>query len=148
MQSIFGIEDRHIVTMDMSTTNALQNDTVGTLYKPAYYLVVDTEEQKIVLSVRGSTSAADWLTDLDAEADAESFDIDGDTKIDGYVHPGIYLAASELKKRVDERLIETARKYEDYQVIITGHSLGAGIIIVAPYRSIAHFEYIVHSTTL
>lgn len=90
VKNTFGIEDEDIVmmqSMGTSTKQVVHNDVQGTLYEPAFYLIVDAKEEKIVLAVRGSTSLNDIFTDLDAHADNQTLHIDGDT-IEGYVHPG------------------------------------------------------------
>ena len=99
----------------------------GIVYEPIYYLMVDKHEKKIVLSVRGTTSVADIVTDLDGTAEPVSRNIDEGTIIEGRVHAGMKIAAQDLKKQVHDQLIAKCQQFKDYQVIITGHSLGAGI---------------------
>ena len=95
-------------------------------YEPTYYLMVDKHEKKIVLSIRGTATLAHIVTILDSTAEQKPWKIDNDTTIQGRVHPGMMRAAQDLKKKVNDQLIEKCREFKDYQVIFTGHSLGAG----------------------
>eukprot|EP00485_Elphidium_margaritaceum_P009237 CAMPEP_0202692174 /NCGR_PEP_ID=MMETSP1385-20130828/6622_1 /ASSEMBLY_ACC=CAM_ASM_000861 /TAXON_ID=933848 /ORGANISM="Elphidium margaritaceum" /LENGTH=388 /DNA_ID=CAMNT_0049347661 /DNA_START=90 /DNA_END=1252 /DNA_ORIENTATION=- len=99
------------------------------VYKPPFYLIRDDEEHRFVLSVRGSTTLTDWLTDFSAES--ASFDVQDDkgTNVKGKAHQGMLKSAEFIYRLVIHKLrAKFANKtYESYRLIITGHSLGAGV---------------------
>ena len=117
LKSRFHIQPQDLV-MDNISNNLL---TPNKLHEPAFYLAVDRTRSRIVLSIRGTVSLSDALTDVDAIAEEHSaYDIDG------YVHPGILCSAKSVFNKVNDRLVSLCNKFKDFQVIITGHSLGAG----------------------
>lgn len=91
-------------------------------HEPAYYLAVDHQRQKIVLSIRGSSSIGDVITDVNAKC--KRYECFGTT---GYVHEGILEAAQFVHKSATDSLVTACQQYMEYQVVITGHSLGAAV---------------------
>eukprot|EP01083_Nonionella_stella_P246731 856236_1 len=109
------------------------------VYKPSFYLIRDDRQRRYVLCIRGSTSVTDWITDASAYSD--EFTVQG---VKGKAHAGILKSAEYVYYSV----IHTLRQLygprpprqsqndeenkhdpadEDYDFIITGHSLGAGV---------------------
>ncbi|XP_062516675.1 diacylglycerol lipase-alpha-like [Corticium candelabrum] len=103
----------------------------NTVYKPPYFVAVDRERQAIVVSIRGTMSISDALTDITADP----VQLPGSSQ-PLHAHGGIYKAASFVKRRLDEgdtsplqKAFEHAKRVDphvEYNVVITGHSLGAG----------------------
>ena len=79
-----------------------------------------------MIAIRGSISLRDIFTDL--TAGAEKFVADG-IPPDSMAHKGMMAGAKYLKRRLDEvSVLERAfAMYPQYDLIITGHSLGAGV---------------------
>ena len=90
--------------------------------EPGYYLMVDHNTKRIVLSIRSSQSFGDVITDLNANPCAFTVD-----NINGKVHEGMLQSAYSLKDAITEPLLQTCALHEDYKMVITGHSLGGGV---------------------
>jgi sn1-specific diacylglycerol lipase len=104
-------------------------------YEPPYFVAVDKEKQSIIISIRGTMSVSDALTDL--TANPEEF---GDASEPLHAHGGIYKAALYVKSQLEQSneegqpgLLHRAFNYakdkdptREYRLVITGHSLGAG----------------------
>lgn len=109
---------------------------------PRHVVFFDHLTRSIVVSIRGTGSVSDVLTDLHIDA-TPMYDQEKDSVFDKFVdqltgqngsktyaHSGIKHSATALKDPIIEAL-NTARdsrggKYRDYSVVFTGHSLGAG----------------------
>ncbi|XP_035709035.1 sn1-specific diacylglycerol lipase alpha isoform X3 [Folsomia candida] len=95
-----------------------------------FFVVVDYEKQAIVVSIRGTLSLKDLMTDLNAEAEPLPLH---PVKEDWLGHKGMVQAAAYLKsKLIGENILERAfemcqaRSNEIFNVVIVGHSLGGG----------------------
>lgn len=114
-----------------------------------YLLCVDHEKQSVIISIRGTMSIADMFTDLRAECSPLSKDLPEDIQMDAslYGHKGMVHAAryvylclhglpvdkNDEKKDRNERkniLKMTLDEYQDYSIVVTGHSLGAGTAVI------------------
>eukprot|EP00324_Dicrateria_rotunda_P004107 CAMPEP_0206161132 /NCGR_PEP_ID=MMETSP1474-20131121/7393_1 /ASSEMBLY_ACC=CAM_ASM_001110 /TAXON_ID=97495 /ORGANISM="Imantonia sp., Strain RCC918" /LENGTH=908 /DNA_ID=CAMNT_0053562861 /DNA_START=30 /DNA_END=2756 /DNA_ORIENTATION=+ len=95
------------------------NWDVETLGKsPAYYISVDHDQKKIVVSLRGTKVKQDILIDLAAQF----------TKWrGGFVHFGFLAALKELEPQISPVVSSLKDKYENYDVVCTGHSMGAAV---------------------
>lgn len=97
-----------------------------------YGIVIDSERKRIVVAIRGTLSLEDAVKDLmihpiDLE---EVGDISGFEGRQRYAHAGMLESALWVAKDIKEtevldRLLKID-EYTDYQLLITGHSLGAG----------------------
>ena len=92
-----------------------QSIAINGPHQPAFYLVLDHKQNKIVLSIRGSASIGDFITESLWDYTKWS-----DAGITGYVHEGWLGGAQYIHKSVTNTLINTR------ELMITGHSLGAG----------------------
>lgn len=95
-----------------------------------FFVAVDYDKRKIVVSVRGTLSMKDILTDLNAEGETLPLN---PPKEDWLGHKGMVQAAQYiLDKLKSENIIERAlnhnveRGTKEFQLVIVGHSLGAG----------------------
>ena len=95
-----------------------------------FMVAVDHKFSSIVISIRGSGSIPDLLTDLSATPTvmADVFKT-GNLDRKFLAHGGMIQAAYYIyKKLVDENILHMAFiRCNDYKIIVTGHSLGAGI---------------------
>ena len=119
----------------------LEND----LYQAPFMVCLDHASRSVVVSVRGSLSLHDALTDLTAAAHH--------IKLPGWprfrVHKGMYQTASWiLEKITDEDVLAQAfRRVPQYDLVFVGHSLGAGcacllsIILKEQYPNLRCFCY-------
>ena len=133
LKSCLNISDKDIIidncSFDIAKLN-LWNKT----HQPSFYLIVDHNVQKIVLSIRGTASIPDIMTDLNAnpkvitQSNNKWFN---NVQIEGkdgfFVHEGMLESAEWVRDKVHSKLLATCNKYKDYQVIICGHSMGSGV---------------------
>eukprot|EP00698_Gefionella_okellyi_P018810 TRINITY_DN5682_c0_g1_i2.p1 TRINITY_DN5682_c0_g1~~TRINITY_DN5682_c0_g1_i2.p1 ORF type:complete len:354 (+),score=62.88 TRINITY_DN5682_c0_g1_i2:746-1807(+) len=85
---------------------------------PAYFIALDHERQSVVLAVRGTMSLTDTLTDVCASIGPF---------LDGYGHVGIVHGAEALVEDTQPIIDKAMIDFPTYQLIITGHSLGAAV---------------------
>eukprot|EP01006_Ploeotia_vitrea_P028415 TRINITY_DN61115_c0_g1_i1.p1 TRINITY_DN61115_c0_g1~~TRINITY_DN61115_c0_g1_i1.p1 ORF type:complete len:824 (+),score=375.68 TRINITY_DN61115_c0_g1_i1:14-2485(+) len=89
-----------------------------------YYVAHDRVRKALVIAIRGTMSLEDALTDLDAGVTA----LDDDGYAGHHTHAGILRAVRELRADLKRRrILETFfEQHPGHQLVITGHSLGAG----------------------
>ncbi len=113
--------------------------------RPAYYIARDTKRKAIVLSIRGSLSPRDILTDLICSC--ENFLVEDDLEIGGIfdvvsnatkppplivgrAHRGMVDAARSIAGMTGKIISDELDANPDYSLIIVGHSLGGGVAAV------------------
>eukprot|EP00760_Papus_ankaliazontas_P000947 PhM_4_TR10327/c0_g1_i1/m.20028/K13806/DAGL; sn1-specific diacylglycerol lipase len=99
-----------------------------------YFIAVDGARKTIVVSVRGTLSIDDALTDI--WADKVPFHAAGLPS--GFVHKGMYESARRIELDINNKghLRNTLQKHPSYTLVMTGHSLGGGVasILAAMWR--------------
>ncbi|XP_071942298.1 diacylglycerol lipase-alpha-like isoform X2 [Antedon mediterranea] len=108
------------------------NDTV---LETPFFIAIDHEKRSVVISIRGTLSMQDCLTDC--HASSTSIPVEGSTE-NFQAHKGMVEAALYIKKRLNEDLLLTnafmreTNRYstQNYQLVLVGHSLGAGTATV------------------
>ncbi|PAV71562.1 hypothetical protein WR25_20518 [Diploscapter pachys] len=128
---LLGAEDKNIDLFFVSFRNRL--------YEVPFVVLADHESKSIVITIRGSCSPVDLITDLCLNDEILSVDVDADpilrqdTSLDGNgeirVHRGMLRSARYV--------YDTLRKHNvlddmyvlnpTYDLVICGHSLGAGV---------------------
>ncbi|XP_005998437.1 diacylglycerol lipase-beta [Latimeria chalumnae] len=95
------------------------------IYEIPFYVALVHKKETVLVSVRGTLSLKDVLTDL--SADCEKLTIDGVPE-GSFAHKGIIQAASYIyRKLVNDGILNQAFSIApEYKLVITGHSLGAG----------------------
>ncbi|XP_065081564.1 diacylglycerol lipase-alpha isoform X2 [Ochlerotatus camptorhynchus] len=95
-----------------------------------FFVAVDYNYSKIVVSIRGTLSMKDVLTDLNAEGDCLPLT---PPREDWIGHKGMVQAAIYIKNKLEEEnLIQRAQAHnpargtQDFGLVLVGHSLGAG----------------------
>lgn len=137
MDEVFELADLAYKTNSMELRQCLQsyNFTALVRYEDsnlpgtvAHYMALDPHRKLAVLSIRGSTTFADLLTDLCMRAVPYQlvgpFVEGGPTTV--WAHDGISLATRRLANEF-EYLVEELLFPSGYKLIITGHSLGASV---------------------
>lgn len=98
--------------------NIEPGDTTG-------FLAADHERKELVLAVRGSQSKSNWNTNkkftlTDWKGVCEECE----------VHRGFLEAYEAVKAQVIAALVKATGKYPEYQLVVTGHSLGGAMATV------------------
>ncbi|KAK9476064.1 Alpha/Beta hydrolase protein [Lipomyces japonicus] len=110
------------------TETAFKESTTG-------FIAVDhsLESPRILVVFRGTNSRSDWLVDLDTYQDpyvanASLYEVPECESC--RVHRGFLRSFYATQKYVDPVLANLTASYPDYEVVITGHSLGGAIAIL------------------
>ncbi|XP_037938608.1 diacylglycerol lipase-alpha isoform X2 [Teleopsis dalmanni] len=116
-----------------------------------FFVAIDYTRKKIVVSIRGTLSMKDILTDLNAEGEVLPLSPPRD---DWLGHKGMVQTAIYIRNKLrDENLIEKAlnldqnRNTHTFGLVLVGHSLGAGtaailaILMKPDYPSLQCFSY-------
>ncbi|XP_070515541.1 diacylglycerol lipase-alpha isoform X1 [Cardiocondyla obscurior] len=95
-----------------------------------FFVALDYTKRKIVISIRGTLSMKDVLTDLNAEGEVLPL---SPPREDWYGHKGMVQAAEYIRKKLQEediiacaRAKNSSRGTHQFGLILVGHSLGAG----------------------
>lgn len=88
---------------------------------PRHFVSFDHSRQVVVVSIRGTNSISDIITDLICGNEAFA---------GGYAHAGMKSAAETLCICLIPVLRDAFSRYPRYSLVITGHSLGAGVAIL------------------
>lgn len=115
------------------------NERVGDLIATPYCILVDTEAKEVILSVRGSASLEDLVTDLQLSPVSmeDVGQVCGFNGSEFYAHRGILTRAKWIVNDIKEKGVlrkllllpngndEECYPLSDYNFVLTGHSLGA-----------------------
>jgi hypothetical protein len=89
------------------------------------FVSTDTTNKVIVVAFRGSRSIENWIANLDFAMEAVSF-------CSGCrVHSGFLESWREVQKGVVIAVRAAQAKYPDFNVVVTGHSLGGAVATIA-----------------
>ena len=100
----------------------------------SHYVAICKERKMALIGVRGTSGFEEMLTDLCGSSECHeldgTFSEGGPTKI--WCHDGILAASRRLADDLDH-LVEELFIPNDYQILLTGHSLGAGAAALAGF---------------
>jgi len=111
-----GVPPDNIVVLDVDYSPETNHDHLR------HFVAVDHASQKVVLSIRGTFSLSEIMVDITAYSRPCPFG--------GEAHAEIYNMAEKIWAASGEKIVDLLRKYEGYELIVTGHSLGAGCACV------------------
>ncbi|RXG70254.1 Sn1-specific diacylglycerol lipase alpha, partial [Armadillidium vulgare] len=118
------------VLIQSDNTNANRNirNAVSNFQTP-FFVAIDDETKNVVVSIRGTLSLYDTITDLNAQSTLLVYD---GLPSGCRAHKGMVNVAQFVKRKLDEtNAIEEAMLRRDgYGLVITGHSLGAGAAVI------------------
>ncbi|XP_011260986.1 sn1-specific diacylglycerol lipase alpha isoform X6 [Camponotus floridanus] len=116
-----------------------------------FFVALDYTKRKIVVSIRGTISMKDVLTDLNAEGEVLPL---SPPREDWFGHKGMVQAAEYIRKKLQEediiaraRAKDPSRGTHQFGLTLVGHSLGAGtaailaILLKQDYPDLACFSF-------
>ena len=124
-----------VATVKATLTDLDEDDIVYMSFKNValvtpFMVIIDRKMGSIVVSIRGSGSVPDLLTNLTAKPKVmDDFFKQGKLDRKFLAHGGMIQAALYIyNKLVNENILDKAfTRCEGYRIVVTGHSLGAGI---------------------
>mmetsp|Transcript_18178 Transcript_18178/g.22423 ORF Transcript_18178/g.22423 Transcript_18178/m.22423 type:complete len:550 (+) Transcript_18178:108-1757(+) len=124
--------DEHAIEalVGVPKTDLLRLVTKSEIYIPGHYVAIDRISKKVVVAIRGTMRAQDVLVDLVCEQTEFESIYDGDEIRKGKAHKGFLTAAQRLAGELHILVAEALRENPGYELVITGHSLGAGVATI------------------
>ncbi|XP_077144058.1 diacylglycerol lipase-alpha [Ranitomeya variabilis] len=142
---------RHFLDENMNMVDIVYTSCHDAVYETPFFVAVDHEKKKVVISIRGTLSPKDALTDL--TGDAERLPVEGHHGT-WLGHKGMVLSAEYIKKKLEQEMVlsqafgrDLGRGTKHYGLIVVGHSLGAGtaailsFLLRPQYPSLKCFAY-------
>lgn len=88
------------------------------VFKPNFFVILDRRYEAVILSIRGTMSMGDLITDLACEYVPWR---------GGVVHSGLLMASQWFLDHIGRQLLLFAREYGMPNIYLVGHSLGGAI---------------------
>ncbi|NXG08491.1 DGLA lipase, partial [Sakesphorus luctuosus] len=142
---------RHFLDENMTSVDIVYTSCHDAVYETPFYVAVDHDKKKVVISIRGTLSPKDALTDL--TGNAERLPVEGHHGT-WLGHKGMVLSAEYIKKKLEQEMVlsqafgrDLGRGTKHYGLIVVGHSLGAGtaailsFLLRPQYPSLKCFAY-------
>lgn len=120
--------------------DAKTEDRIVHVVKPAFAVVVHRERKLAVVTVRGTKSIEGFLADSNHEAGSivSIEDNDGDENAQNTCHSGMYAAARFVLDEMGLRsTLERLHNDAGLNVVLCGHSLGAGVCVMMAVHLVA-----------
>lgn len=108
--------------MGVSEDSILVYQRQSEVHRPAFVLLFNSSENEISLFIRGSSEAADIITDFLYEPDTEL----------GF-HSGMLQAARHIDSCVRDKIHKILGEVDAAKVVVGGHSLGGGVAALLAY---------------
>jgi len=134
-----GIRGTRVVSSERSSSSSASEAEGGqareeesekiTMYRPAHGVFLNRQDKEIIVAIRGTASIRDALTDLvcvPEELKEEERSLYGADIGLTHVHAGMWKAAKRLSLDLSPRVSQLLVENPDFQLVVTGHSLGAG----------------------
>ncbi|XP_063084293.1 diacylglycerol lipase-alpha isoform X3 [Cavia porcellus] len=128
---------RHFLDENMTAVDIVYTSCHDAVYETPFYVAVDHDKKKVVISIRGTLSPKDALTDL--TGDAERLPVEGHRGT-WLGHKGMVLSAEYIKKKLEQEMVlsqafgrDLGRGTKHYGLIVVGHSLGAGTAAILSF---------------
>ncbi|KNC82708.1 hypothetical protein SARC_05009 [Sphaeroforma arctica JP610] len=92
------------------------------MHRPAFYIAIDRRLKAIIVAIRGTVSTGDMFTDASAKPSVFK---------NGHMHTGMKLGAEWVIVQSLKVIAAAILTHPTYEILITGHSLGAGCTAAA-----------------
>ncbi|KAJ5716654.1 Lipase class 3 [Penicillium malachiteum] len=109
-----------------TTTTLYEFDQTNDYGDATGYIALDETNELIVLAFRGSEDISNWIANLDFTFNDDSGLCDGCE-----VHSGWWSSWQTVADDITSELASAVSSYPDYQLVITGHSLGAALAAIS-----------------
>ncbi|XP_030232284.1 sn1-specific diacylglycerol lipase alpha isoform X1 [Gadus morhua] len=147
-QSVTGEEDnccgcnvlairRHFLDRELKQVHIVYTSCHDAVYETPFFVAVDHGTKKVVISIRGTLTPKDALTDL--TGDSERLPVE-EQQGNWLGHKGMVYSAEYIKKKLEQEMILSQAFGRDlgkgtmhYGLVIVGHSLGAGTAAILSF---------------
>ncbi|XP_060797869.1 diacylglycerol lipase-alpha [Neoarius graeffei] len=128
---------RQFLDRDLKQVQIVYTSCHDAVYETPFYVAVDHGKKKVVISIRGTLSPKDALTDL--TGDSERLPVDEHHGV-WLGHKGMVYSAEYIKKKLEQEMIlsqafgrDLSKGTMHYGLVIVGHSLGAGTAAILSF---------------
>ncbi|KAK3561856.1 hypothetical protein QTP86_017485 [Hemibagrus guttatus] len=128
---------RQFLDRDLKQVQIVYTSCHDAVYETPFYVAVDHGKKKVVISIRGTLSPKDALTDL--TGDSERLPVEEHHGV-WLGHKGMVYSAEYIKKKLEQEMILSQAFGRDlnkgtmhYGLVIVGHSLGAGTAAILSF---------------
>ncbi|XP_071792185.1 diacylglycerol lipase-alpha-like isoform X2 [Asterias amurensis] len=124
LKKLSGLEDADVIYATFHSA----------VWETPFFVALDHSRCKVIVSVRGTLSMQDWLTDLTADTSEIPLE---NCPSDWFGHKGMVGAALHIKRKLQEEMIlsrafthDPVKGTQNYDLVLVGHSLGAGTVSI------------------
>ncbi|XP_051987347.1 diacylglycerol lipase-alpha-like isoform X2 [Xyrauchen texanus] len=128
---------RHFLDRDLKEVQIVYTSCHDAVYETPFFVAVDHAKKKVVISIRGTLSPKDALTDLTGDSERLPLEEQHGTWLG---HKGMVYSAEYIKKKLEQEMILSQAFGRDlgkgtmhYGLVIVGHSLGAGTAAILSF---------------
>uniref|UniRef100_A0A3Q2ZNE4 Diacylglycerol lipase-alpha n=1 Tax=Kryptolebias marmoratus TaxID=37003 RepID=A0A3Q2ZNE4_KRYMA len=128
---------RHFLDRDLKQVHIVYTSCHDAVYETPFFVAVDHAKKKVVISIRGTLSPKDALTDL--TGDSERLPVE-EQQGNWLGHKGMVYSAEYIKKKLEQEMIlsqafgrDLSKGTMHYGLVIVGHSLGAGTAAILSF---------------
>ncbi|KAJ8358516.1 hypothetical protein SKAU_G00150410 [Synaphobranchus kaupii] len=128
---------RHFLDQDLKQVHIVYTSCHDDVYETPFFVAVDHDKKKVIISIRGTLSPKDALTDLTGDAERLPVDEPQGTWLG---HKGMVFSAEYIKKKLEQNMIlsqafgrDLGKGTKHYGLVIVGHSLGAGTAAILSF---------------
>lgn len=128
---------RHFLDRELKQVHIVYTSCHDAVYETPFFVAVDHGKKKVVISIRGTLSPKDALTDLTGDSERLPLEEQHGTWLG---HKGMVYSAEYIKKKLEQEMILSQAFGRDlgkgtmhYGLVIVGHSLGAGTAAILSF---------------
>ncbi|XP_051571079.1 diacylglycerol lipase-alpha-like isoform X1 [Myxocyprinus asiaticus] len=128
---------RQFLDQDLKEVQIVYTSCHDAVYETPFFVAVDHAKKKVIISIRGTLSPKDALTDLTGDSERLPLEEQHGTWLG---HKGMVYSAEYIKKKLEQEMILSQAFGRDlgkgtmhYGLVIVGHSLGAGAAAILSF---------------